>query len=172
MQMMTSAYANKVLKKLENDKEYYLKKESDGYVYRASLGEEPVVPEYDYEEISSKIAEIDEQILRIKHSVNVSNASNKVMVGENEMTIDMLLVRMAQLNNRRQMLDVMRKLQPKSRVNDTYYGSKNKPAPEYEYINFDLNRVQADYDVIDQEIAKMQLALDKYNQTVEFEVDM
>ena len=59
MAKMTSAYANKVLRKLNDDKGFYLNKEQEGQVYVASLDEEPVIPDYDYSDVSSKIAEID-----------------------------------------------------------------------------------------------------------------
>lgn len=41
-----------------------------------------------------------------------------------------------------------------------------------EYINYDLELVKSDYERIDAEIAQMQIALDKYNQTFEFEVEV
>ena len=47
MAKMTSAYANKVLKKLNDDKTYYLNKEEEGQVYVAAIDEEPVIPDYD-----------------------------------------------------------------------------------------------------------------------------
>ena len=65
MAKMTSAYASKVIRKLNEDKEFYRNKEREGYIYVASLDEEPVIPDYDYTEVAGKIAEIDEQIVRI-----------------------------------------------------------------------------------------------------------
>ena len=47
MTKMTSAYANKFLKKLAEDKEYWRKKETEGCTYIAALDEEPVIPDYD-----------------------------------------------------------------------------------------------------------------------------
>lgn len=167
---MTSAYANKVIKKLNDDKEFWRSKEREGYLYVASLDEEPVIPDYDYSTVAAKIDEIDRQIVRIKHAINLANATNAIEVGNGKkMTIDMILVAMAQLSNRRSFLDTMRKQQPKVRLNSGAYNAK-KTAPEYQYINYDLALVQSEYERIDQEIANMQLALDRYNQTVEFEV--
>lgn len=57
MAKMTSAYANKVLRKLQEDKEFWLSKERDGYVYVAAIDEEPVIPEYDYETVAAHIVE-------------------------------------------------------------------------------------------------------------------
>lgn len=48
MQTMTSAYANKMLKSLEEDKAFWVNKEATSSTYVAAINEEPVVPEYDY----------------------------------------------------------------------------------------------------------------------------
>lgn len=170
MTMMTSAYANKALKKLSDDKEFWRRKEAEGYTYVAALDEEPVIPEYSYTAVAKAMEEIDEKIVKIKHAINMANVTNEVMVGDRAMTVDQILVKMAQLNNRRAMLDRMRKQEPKKRLNTVSYVAR-KNAPEYEYINYDLDVVKADYERIDVEIAAMQIALDKYNQTVEFEVE-
>lgn len=171
MTMMTSAYANKVLRKLSEDKEYWRKKESEGCTYVAAVDEEPVIPDYDYATVAGEIAAIDDKILKIKHAINVNNAMNHISVGESEMTIDEILVKMAQLNKRKAVLDAMRKQAPKTRINSGIYSAR-KASPEYEYINYDLDLVKGEYERIDGEIAAMQIALDRYNQTFEFEVQI
>ncbi len=171
MAKMTSAYANKMLKKLNEDKDFWRTKELTGYVYVAALDEEPVIPDYDYVEVARNIEEIDEKIVKIKHAINLSNTANEVMVGNKKMTIDTILVRMAQLNKRKLVLDNMRKQEPKKRIQSASYGSR-KTVPEYQYINYDLDLIKSEYDKTDSEIAEMQIALDKYNQTVEFEVEI
>ena len=168
--MMTSAYANKLLKKLSEDKEFWLSRENDGCMYVAAVTEEPVVPDYDFEEVSSHINEIDMEIVRIKHAINLANVTNTIKCGAGELTIDAVLVRMAQLNRRKSALDMMRKQQPKVRLSSGYAPAGRNAAPEYRYINYDLERVKQEYDRIDAEISEMQIALDRYNQTVEFEV--
>ncbi len=50
--------------------------------------------------------------------------------------------------------------------------SERKSAPEYQYINYDLDLIKREYEQIDVEVSAMQIALDKYNQTVEFDVDI
>ena len=169
MTMMTSAYANKVLRKLTEDKEYWRRKENEGCTYVAAIDEEPVIPDYDYEKVAAEITAIDEKILKIKHAININNATNKVAVGDAEMTIDEILVKMAQLSKRKAVLDNLRKREPKTRTNSGLYSSR-KTAPEYEYVNYDIELVKKEYERIDAEIAAMQIALDKYNQTFEFEV--
>ncbi|MCR5486202.1 MAG: hypothetical protein K6F35_01590 [Lachnospiraceae bacterium] len=171
MTKMTSAYANKMLRKLNEDKEFWRSKEKEGCLYVAALDEEPVIPEYDYEEVSKNIAEIDARIVKIKHAINVTNCTNEIQVGGARMTIDMILVKMAQLNRRKLTLDAMRKQQPKTRISSGVYSAR-KTAPEYQYINYDLDLIKREYEQIDAEVSAMQIALDKYNQTVEFDVDI
>ena len=170
MQKMTSAYANKMIKSLEEDKAFWVNKEATSSTYVASINEEPVVPEYDYMEVAATIAELDEKIAIIKHALNVSNATAKVPVGDREMSIDTILIRMAQLNKRKAVLDQMRRQLPKAREEQAYM-SRNA-VPEYRYINYDLELVKREYEGVSNTIMEMQMALDKYNQTVQFEVEI
>lgn len=170
MRKMTSAYANKMLRSLEEDKEFWVNKEAASSTYVAAINEEPVVPEYDYAEVAATIAEIDEKIAVIKHALNVANANAKVQVGDTEMSIDTILIKMAQLNRRKMVLDVMRKQLPKAREERSYV-SRNA-VPEYRYINYDLDLIKQEYERISGMIMEMQMALDKYNQTVQFDVDI
>lgn len=170
MQKMTSAYANKMIKSLEEDKAFWVNKEATSSTYVASINEEPVVPEYDYMEVAATIAELDGKIAIIKHALNVLNATAKVPVGDREMSIDTILIRMAQLNKRKAVLDQMRKQLPKAREEQAYM-SRNA-VPEYRYINYDLELVKREYEAVSNTIMEMQMALDKYNQTVQFEVEI
>lgn len=170
MQKMTSAYANKTLRSLEEDKNFWVTKEQNSCSYVVAVGEEPVIPDYDYMEVNARIAEIDERISIIRHALNVNNALARVLVGDKEMSVDTILIRMAQLNQRKAFLDVLRKKLPKARV-ERGYGSRNV-APEYCYINYDLDLVKEEYEKVSASIMEMQMALDIYNQTVQFEVDI
>lgn len=171
MQTMTSAYANKMLRSLEEDKAFWANKEATACTYVAAINEEPVVPEYDYAEVAVTIAEIDEKIAIIKHALNVTNATARVQVGDAEMSIDTILIKMAQFNKRKSVLDVMRKQLPKARVEQHAYMSRNA-VPEYKFINYDLELIKKEYETVSVKIMEMQMALDKYNQTVQFEVDI
>lgn len=170
MVKMTSAYANKVLKILAEDKLYWRDKEVSSSTYLAANNEEPVIPEYNYIEVAAKIEDIDEKMAKIKHALNISNAIAKIPVGDEEMSVDTILIKMAQLNSRKNVLDGMRKRLPKAREEDSFMGKNS--VPEYRYINYNLNVVRKDYDIISQKIMEMQMALDKYNQTVSFDVDL
>ena len=171
MQKMTSAYANKMLKSLEDEKTYWVNKEETSSTYVVANNEEPVVPEYDYVQVANTIAEIDEKITIIKHALNVANAAAKVVVDDIEMSIDTILIRMAQLNKRKNVLDIMRKRLPKAREEQRSYMSRNT-VPEYRYINYDLELIKKEYESVSRMIMEMQIALDRYNHTVQFEVNM
>ena len=62
----TSASANKMIRKLTEDKEFWLNKERSSCVYTVATEEEAVIPDYSYTEVSRKIAEIDERIASVK----------------------------------------------------------------------------------------------------------
>lgn len=171
MQKMTSAYANKMLKSLEDDKAFWVNKEAASSTYVVANNEEPVIPEYDYVQVAKTIEEIDRKIAVIKHALNLSNATARIMVGETEMSVDTILIRMAQLNKRRYVLDEMRKRLPKAREQAQLYVSRNT-VPEYRYINYDLDLVKQEYEDVSKAIMEMQMALDKYNQTEQFEVNI
>ena len=68
---MTSAYANKVLKRLNEDKEFWMNKERTSYLYKATADEEPVIPEYDYSDVAANIAEIDDAA-SVMHMMNAN----------------------------------------------------------------------------------------------------
>lgn len=170
MQKMTSAFANKMLKSLEEEKTYWLNKEETSSTYVVAINEEPVVPEYDYAEVAATMAELDRKVAVIKHALNLNNATAKVQVGEEEMSVDTILIKMAQLNRRKITLDHMRKQLPKAREERSYMPRNS--VPEYRYINYDLELVKKEYEAVSKTIMEMQMALDKYNQTVQFDVDI
>ena len=94
MQKMTSAYANKLLKNLEEEKNFWVNKENTSCTYVAAINEEPVIPEYDYAAVSKTIEEIDEKMAVIKGSDHSSvsaeslcGGSDKRMRGEYDQSV-------------------------------------------------------------------------------------
>ena len=168
---MTSAYANKLLKSLSDEKSYWTNKEEASRTYVAAVGEDPVIPEYDYSAVSDTLNEIDRKTVIIRHALNLANATAKIPVGDTEMSVDSILVKMAQLNYRKTTLDTMRKCLPKMRESSHSFSSRNA-VPEYRYTNYDPELVKRDYERISGKIMEMQIALDQYNQTFLFEVEL
>ena len=122
---MTSAYANKLLKSLADEKSYWTNKEEASRTYVAAVGEEPVIPEYDYSAVSDTLNEIDRKTVIIRHALNLANATAKIPIGDTEMSVDSILVKMAQLNYRKTTLDTMRKCLPKMRESSHSFSSRN-----------------------------------------------
>ena len=73
----TSAQANKLLKKLNDEHAALLDKESRSKDFRAAMGEdvESVRPAYDYADTQKKLAELERRIRKVKHVINVFNAT-------------------------------------------------------------------------------------------------
>lgn len=169
IQKITSAYANKWIKSLEEEKAFLVNKEAESNTYIAAVNEEPMIPDYDYAEVAAAIEQLDEKIASLKHALNLANATAKVSVNGTEMSVDKILIRMAQLNKRKSILDAMRKQLPKTRVDQRY---TSRTVPEYQYINYDLELIRQEYDRISRLLMDLQMALDLHNQTVQFEVDL
>ena len=107
----TSAQANKLLKKLNDEYTALLDKETRSRDFRAAMGEdvESVRPVYDYAEMQIRLAELEAKIRKLKHAINIFNATQTV--DSFDMTIDELLVYIPQLTKRKSKL-----LEMKSRL--------------------------------------------------------
>lgn len=162
---VTSASANKLLRTLEDEKTYLRNIEDQSCTYILSESEFDEKPDYDYLDTKRQIEEIDEKVLKIKHAINVFNTST--MLPDLDITIDVALVKMAQLNQMKAKLDVLRKKLPKERI-----PSFGKDYIEYSYINYDMSVVRDDYKKVSDQIIALQLALDTCNQTMKFEIDI
>ncbi len=158
----TSAEANKLLKKLNDEYAALLEKERRSRDFRAAMGEDvaSVRPAYDYAKTQARLAELEENIRRIKHAVNCFNTTQSVD-GFN-MTIDEMLVYIPQLTKRKSKLLEMKSKLPKERVEDQYGRQSN--IIDYTYTNYDLAAVEADYKKAVDELSRAQLALDAVNQ--------
>ena len=166
----TSAQANKLLKKLKEEYATLQQNEKDSFKFVAALNEDPesVRPQYDYAKMQKDMIELEDRIRKLKHAINQFNISTRVE--EFGMTIDEMLVYIPQLTVRKQKLQVMKGKLPKARVQRQYGNNSN--IIDYEYINYDLDEVKRDYDLISDELSRAQLALDTLNNSVEFELDM
>ena len=158
----TSAKANKLLKKLNDEYAALLEKERRSRDFRAAMGADvaSVRPAYDYAKTQAHLAELEENIRRIKHAVNCFNTAQSVD-GFN-MTIDEMLVYIPQLTKRKSKLLEMKSKLPKERVEEQYGRQSN--IIDYTYTNYDLAAVEADYEKAVDELSRAQLALDAVNQ--------
>ena len=121
----TSAQANKLLKKLNDEYSALLDKEQRSRDFRAAMGEdvESVRPAYDYAETQARLAELEGKIRALKHAINCINMTH--FVDGFEMTIDEMLVYIPQLTRRKNKLLEMKSRLPKERVEEQYGRQSN-----------------------------------------------
>ena len=164
---LTSQEAGKLLKKLNEKIQSILNKEQKSASFLASVGEDPETcrPEYDYAATRDELKNLNEQVRKLRHALNVFNATHTVPGFE--MTIDEMLVYIPQLTKEKEKLDRMKSALPKSRV-ENRFGTQN--FIDYQYVNYDLKTVEADFEVVSNELSKAQTALDLANSTELFEI--
>ena len=161
----TSAQANKLLKKLNDEYSALLDKEQRSRDFRAAMGEdiESVRPAYDYAKTQARLEELEGTIRRLKHAINRFNTTQ--VVDGFGITIDEMLVYIPQLTKSK-LLEMKSRL-PKERVEEQYGRQSN--IIDYTYTNYDLAAVEADYEKTSDELSRAQLALDTVNQRDSFE---
>ena len=163
----TSAQANKLLKKLNDEYSALLDKEQRSRDFRAAMGEdiESVRPAYDYAKTQACLEELEGTIRRLKHAINRFNTTQ--VVDGFGITIDEMLVYIPQLTKRKIKLLEMKSRLPKERVEEQYGQQSN--IIDYTYTNYDIALVEADYEKAADELSRAQLALDTVNQRDSFE---
>ncbi|MBO4484841.1 MAG: hypothetical protein J5738_05590 [Lachnospiraceae bacterium] len=164
----TSAQAAKLLSKLQQDFDSLAVLEANAKTFLASVGEdvESVRPEYDYKATKKELDALSAKIRKVKHAINVFNTTT--VVPEFGITIDELLVYIPQLSAKKAKLRGMADTLPKARENS--YGSSN--IIDYRIVNYDIKQVKKDLDVVTDELAKAQLALDTINHSLEFDINI
>lgn len=165
---MTSAQANKLLNKLKDDLNYLLTKEAQSRVFNAAVGEdvEDVRPEYSYIDTQVAIDALEKKIRKVKHAINVFNTTT--VLPELDITIDEALILIPQLTKRRNKLNEMKSRLPRTRVNN-FRGSN---IIDYEIVNYNISQVEEDYDVVVEELAALQTALDEVNNSETLDITL
>ena len=166
--LITSAEANKLLHKLNDEHRMILALERDAREFVAATCEDidNARPDYDYETTQAMLREQEEKITALKHAINVFNVTQEVPGFG--ITIDRMLVKIPQLSQKKEKLREMRAALPKTR-NRT---SGSSSLIEYTYANYDIAKVAADYDAVTDELTRAQNALDLVNSTVKFEIEI
>ena len=165
---MTSAQANKLLNRLKDDLAYLLTKEVQSRVFNAAVGEdvEAVRPEYSYIDTQAAIDTLEKKIRKVKHAINVFNTTT--VLPELGITIDEALILIPQLTKKRNKLNDMKSRLPRTRVNN-FRGSN---VIDYEIVNYNISQVEEDYDVVVEELAALQTALDEVNNSETLDITL
>mgnify|MGYP004644318795 FL=1 len=164
----TSAEANKLLRKLNDEKTSVMYREENGKEFLAAVGEdiESVRPKYDFTETQNAIAGIETKIRKLKHAINVFNSTT--IIPEFDMTIDEMLVYIPQLTAAKNKLAIMKDKLPKVREQTRV----NSSILDYRYLNYDVETVAAEYEKVTDTLSKAQNALDSVNMNQTLEVDL
>lgn len=166
----TSAKANKLLKKLNEEYNSLISEEEQSSTFLAAMGEdiESVRPEYDYEKTQAALENLEIRIIKLKHAINLFNISHKLP--SFELTVDEALIYIPQLSKKVKKLAVMKAKLPKSREEKEYYGRSS--IIDYRYINYDRKTVSRDYEKASDELSAIQTELDTLNNSEVLEIDM
>jgi len=168
----TSASANKYLNQLNAEKDLIVSRERDVATFTAATVEklEEVAPKYDFHETQAKLFEIEDKIIRLKHALNVFNTTTVlesfITSNGEALTVDSALVYMAILSQRISKYERMAKTEAKKSY------SYSNGLIVYRYANYSVPQAKFAYENAQKELHELQLALDKVNNTVEFEVNL
>lgn len=164
----TSAEANKLIKKLNEEKSMLLSEQNDKSSFIAAVEEniEDVRPEFDLFKNIEQIEEINDKVRKIKHAINVFNTTHHI----GDKTIDEVLVLIPMLTQKKHTLTMLARAQKKTRA-ESNYGRTNTHI-EYKYANYDIDKVKAMLSEVTDELLKLQLALDDINRSEVFEIDI
>ena len=167
---VNSAVANKMLKKITEEYEALKVKEAHSKDFLASVNENPdsIRPKYDFGKTQSELYDYEEKIRKIKHTLNKFNVNT--LIPEFGITIDEMLVLIPQLTKQKAKLGAMKDRLPKMREKVVGYGANG--VIDYRYINYDIDEVQKEYQLVSEKLTKAQLALDNINTSIEFELDI
>ena len=113
------------------------------------------------------VADIFHEIL--PYPVRLTNDANAFAIKppEEKRFISLIPVLQSRLKKK---LDKMRSRLPKERINSGF--SRTSNFIEYNYCNYDVKKVQSDFEEASKRLAEAQMALDRINTTVEFETDI
>lgn len=163
---VTSALANKLIKGYTDELDHLVRVEGDSYSYTEVAGQQPIIPDYNFLDMQKKIDDLNRKIIKLKHAVSVFNTT--YVIEACDMTVDQVLVRMAQLNKLKSKYQQMRNL-PEKKLNRGYGSSQ---VTEYTCRNFKAEEAEAAYNDVVSELRSLQLNLDLCNSTICFEVDI
>lgn len=168
MATYTSAEAAKLLKAIEEEIKELRDDEERVATFNAAVEENPdsVRPEYSYTETQEKINALTARLRKVKHAINVFNTTQ--VIPEFDITIDEMLILIPQLTARKKKLSAMAGRLPKERASG---GRFSEPKfIDYTYANYDVKTAKEDLRKAAAELSRAQLALDKVNTTVSFEI--
>lgn len=166
---VTSDAANKLIKKLEQEKGILTDKISKMSTFVVAVTENydqikaEQEAEFNLNDAISQIDEIDKKIITIRHAKSVFNNS---VVMKNGLTVGDNIIRLAILEREKNIYSRLATRQKKTRNTST-----NKDI-EYTYLNYDLEDAKKKYDSVYTEISEIQEELNIVNSSSEYKFEI
>lgn len=166
---VTSDAANKLIKKLEQEKGILTDKISKMSTFIVAITENydqikaEQEAEFNLNETISQIDEIDKKIITIRHAKSMFNNS---VVMKNGLTVGDNIIRLAILEREKNIYSRLATRQKKTRNT-----SINKDI-EYTYLNYDLEDAKKKYDSVYTEISEIQEELNIVNSSAEYKFEI
>ncbi|MBP3422156.1 MAG: hypothetical protein J6K86_00155 [Clostridia bacterium] len=156
------AEAMKLIKDLEEEKERLVYSESRRCTVSYKEGEEKVLPDYDYQETRTRIAEIDCEVRRIKYIISKANC--EVMLDGFDVSICEGLILLAQYRKECDRLARLAARDQKTR--------RITPNGVLEYTEclYDVKTAEKAQKDLNTTIGKLQVAIDRANLVSEIEL--
>lgn len=163
---LTIAEAQKMIKKILEEKIGLIEQEQKSSLFNASLGEdvESVRPDYNFELTQAAIRKCDEKVRILKHAINKFNIEH--YVDSEGMTVDQVLVRIPQLTEEKRRLQDMQGRLPKQRT------SLTPNVVDYRYANYNIAEAKEEFESVSDRLRNLQTSLDTINTTERFEVEI
>lgn len=159
---MTVAAAMKYLRMLDQRKETTLRKEQENCVYLEINGEAQEGEAYSLTEAIMEVSILDSSIRNIRHAINVSNTTTEV--GDTGMTVDEVLVYIAQLSNNVRRLEMLASIPARSKPRPFSPGSVDKAVT---CAQFDPASAKESAQQQQSKLSELQMALDLHNLSTE-----
>ena len=156
MMKLCNAEVIKKIKDLEEQKQEILSDEQKNCTTTYQTETDMIDTGYDFGNIRKVIENLNKEIMKLKHALNVSNST--VIVEEFGLTIGECLVYMAQLNNEKFVLERLSRYRSKSRATVGHTGTV-----EYTVTNYDVEICKGELNTIKETVRKLQLAIDRVN---------
>ena len=162
---VTSAYANKLIRGYREELAALVSSERDTCTTTYGASETPIETGYDFSSTQDEMDALNDKIAKLRHGINIFNTTTKLEGFD--FTVDESLVRMAMLTEKKNRLSRMKGVRELTRS-----GGSFRSEPEFTKRNYDAALVENEYRKASDELVRLQMALDKANMSIEFDVDI
>ena len=158
---VTSAYANKLIRGYREELAAIVSNERDTCTTTYGASETPIETGYNFTSTQDEMDALNDKIAKLRHGINTTTKLEGF-----DFTVDESLVRMAMLTEKKNRLSRMKGVRELTR------SGGYRVEPEFTKRNYDAALVENEYRNTSHELVRLQMALDKANMSIEFDVDI